>query len=86
MTMEILINAANILYVVAYFTTNMVRLRCLTLVAAVCLIAYFVSQPEPLWTVVAWNTFFFVLNLFQLGRLLAGNRRAAAATTPVADA
>jgi hypothetical protein len=76
--MDMLINAANVLYVFAYFTKDMVRLRCLTLVAAACLIAYFVSRPEPLWTVVAWNTFFLVLNLFQLGRLLLANRDSAA--------
>jgi predicted signal transduction protein with EAL and GGDEF domain len=72
--MDMLINAANVLYVLAYFTKDMIRLRCLTLIAAGCLIAYFASRPEPLWTVVAWNTFFLCLNLFQLGRLLLANR------------
>ena len=79
--MDMLINAANVLYVFAYFTKDMVRLRCLTLLAAACLIAYFASRPEVLWTVVAWNTFFFVLNLFQLGRLLLTNRDAAPLTS-----
>jgi len=76
--MDMLINAANVLYVFAYFTKDMVRLRCLTLVAAACLMAYFASRPEPLWTVVAWNSFFFLLNLFQLSRLLLTNRKTAA--------
>jgi len=76
--MDLLINAANVLYVFAYFTKDMVRLRWLTLVASACLIAYFVSRPEVLWTVVAWNTFFFALNLFQLGRLLLASRASAA--------
>lgn len=76
-TMDILINAANILYVVAYFTTDMLRLRVLTLVAATCLAVYFVSLPEPLYNVVAWNLFFIGLNLMQLVRLL--RRRQAAA-------
>ena len=74
--MDILINAANLLYVVAYFTTNMLRLRLLTLVAAACLALYFATRPEPLWTVVAWNIFFLLLNLAQLARLLlAAGRR-----------
>ena len=68
--MDILINAANLLYVVAYFTTNMLRLRLLTTVAAVCLVVYFATRPDPLWTVVAWNMFFVGLNLVQLWRLL----------------
>lgn len=68
--MDILINAANILYVVAYFTTDMLRLRVLTMVAATCLAIYFVCLPEPLYNVVMWNLFFIALNLMQLVRLL----------------
>ena len=74
--MDILINVANILYVVAYFTTNMLRLRVLTLVAAACLALYFATRPEPLWTVVGWNIFFLVLNLWQVATLLAGQQKA----------
>ena len=69
--MEILINLANLIYVVAYFTTDMVRLRVLTLVAAVCLATYFFNQPVPMLTVVAWNIAFIALNLVQLLRLLS---------------
>lgn len=68
--MDILINLANVLYVVAYFTTNIVRLRLLTLVAASCLAIYFANQPVPMLNVVAWNLGFIALNLFQLLRLL----------------
>ena len=75
--MEILINAANILYVVAYFTTDMLRLRILTVVAASCLAIYFASLSEPLSTVVAWNLFFIALNLMPLARLLRRRRAAA---------
>jgi hypothetical protein len=74
--MELLINAANILYVVAYFTTDLLRLRVMTLLAAACLVAYFASQPEPLWNVVAWNLFFLALNLVQLTRLMLMRRAA----------
>ena len=72
--MDILINAANVLYVVAYFTTDMLRLRLLTLVAAGCLAVYFYCQPVPMLNVVAWNLFFIALNLGQLLRLLRGRR------------
>ena len=68
--MDLLINAANLLYVLAYFTTNLVRLRLLTLAGATCLAIYFGSRPEPLWNVVMWNLFFLVLNLVQLGFIL----------------
>ena len=73
--MDILINVANVLYVVAYFTTNMLRLRVITLVAAVCLALYFATRPEPLWTVVGWNIFFLALNVWQIARILRAIQR-----------
>ena len=75
--MEILINAANILYVTAYFTMDMLRLRILTVTAACCLAVYFYSQPVPMLNVVAWNMFFIVLNLTQLVRLVLARYRLA---------
>ena len=45
--MEVLINAANILYLLSYFVRDILKLRVLTVVAASCLIAYFYFQPEP---------------------------------------
>ncbi|MBB6412337.1 hypothetical protein [Mesorhizobium sangaii] len=69
--MEILINMANIVYVVAYFTLDILRLRMLTTAAAICLAVYFYSQPAPLMNVVGWNVLFVLLNLIQIGRILA---------------
>lgn len=69
--MELLIYVANTLYVIAYFTSNMLRLRVLTLVAAACLATYFATRPDPLWAVVGWNIFFLLLNAWALMRLLA---------------
>ena len=85
--MDILINAANVLYVIAYFTMDMLRLRILTTIAAVCLAIYFYSQPVPMMNVVAWNLFFIALNLGQIARLvLARNRRNPADAQPPASA
>ena len=75
--MDILINAANILYVIAYFTMDMLRLRILTLTAATCLAVYFYCQPVPMLNIVAWNLFFITLNLIQVGRILLTRWRAA---------
>jgi hypothetical protein len=75
--MEILINAANILYVTAYFTVDMLRLRILTVTAACCLAIYFYSQPVPMLNVVAWNVFFILLNLTQIVRLVLARYREA---------
>lgn len=70
--MEALVFAANIMYVAAYFMTDLLRLRILTVSGAVCLAVYFSCQPQPMWTVVAWNLFFIGLNLFQIARLVRG--------------
>lgn len=75
--MEILINAANILYVVAYFTMDMLRLRMLTTTAAACLAVYFYSQPVPMLNVVAWNLFFLALNVTQIARIVLARQRRA---------
>jgi hypothetical protein len=80
--MDILINVANTLYVVAYFTTNMLRLRALTLIAAACLAIYFATRPEPLWIVVGWNIFFLLLNFWQVTRLLLANSREVGRSEP----
>ena len=76
--MELLINAANILYVIAYFTMDMLRLRILTLAAAICLAAYFYGQPVPMLNVVAWNVFFIGLNMIHIIRIVRERHRRAA--------
>ncbi len=68
--MNVLINAANLLFVLTYFTTDMLRLRLLSVVATACVLVYFYSQPEPLMTVVTWNLVFLVLNIVQLAQML----------------
>ncbi|MGB3335620.1 MAG: hypothetical protein WBA73_00425 [Devosia sp.] len=75
--MELLINLANVLYVIAYFTMDMLRLRILTATAAICLAVYFYSQPVPMLNVVAWNVVFILLNLSQIARLVLGRQRLA---------
>ena len=68
--MELLIYAANTMYLAAYAVRNMLHLRMLTIVATACLALYFYSQPEPLMTVVYWNLFFLGLNAVQLIRII----------------
>lgn len=72
--MEILVYVANILYVLAFYMQDMLRLRILTIIAATCLVGYFYFQPVPMLTVVCWNVFFIALNGFQLWRILASRR------------
>lgn len=72
--MESLVYAANGMYVAAYFMTDMLRMRMLTVTAATCLATYFYCQPEPMLTVVGWNAFFVALNLFQIARIIRARR------------
>ena len=73
--MESLIYAANGMYVVAYFMTDMLRMRILTVAGASCLATYFYCQPVPMLTVVGWNMFFIALNLVQIARVLHGRKK-----------
>lgn len=76
--MESLVYAANGMYVLAYFMTDILRMRILTVTAACCLATYFYCQPEPMLTVVGWNIFFILLNLFQIMRVLRISKAQAA--------
>lgn len=72
--MESLIFIANGMYVASYFMRDILRLRLLTVTAATCLATYFCTLPEPMWTIVGWNSFFIGLNVFQIGRELRARR------------
>ena len=69
--METLVYTANILYLISYLVRDILHLRLLTIVAAICLVTYFYNQAEPLMTVVYWNLFFVALNVFQLTRIVS---------------
>jgi hypothetical protein len=84
--MNALINAANLLSVLGYFTTDMLRLRLLSVVATALALAYFWSQPEPLMNVVIWNMVFLGLNIVQLALMLRRRFAAAGWTLPHAAA
>jgi hypothetical protein len=68
--MELLINGANIIYLVSYAVRDILWLRVLTVIAAAALIAYFYQLTEPLYTAIGWNTVFIALNLYWIVRLI----------------
>ena len=73
--MEALVYIANLLYLGSYFMQDILRLRALTITAAMCLVGYFYLRPEPLMTVVCWNLFFVALNVFQIAQIVASRRK-----------
>lgn len=73
-TFELLIHAANLLYLFAFMVRDILWLRILTVIAAAFLIPYFLFRPEPLMTPTYWNLVFTGLNLFWIARLLLERR------------
>lgn len=69
--MDILICVANGLYLLSYVMKDILHLRVLTIVAASFLVVYFYLQPVPMMTAIYWNLFFIVLNLYQIGQIVA---------------
>ena len=67
--LEAFIFAANSLYVATYFTERLLRIRVMTLFAGGCLLAYHVLRPDPILSIIGWNTFFVGLNVVQILRL-----------------
>lgn len=72
--MEVLIHAANVLYLFSYLVRDILWLRVLTVVAATTLTTYFFFQDPPLWAAIAWNTLFIGINVYQIYRLLLERR------------
>ncbi len=71
---ELLIHAANVLYLFAFMVRDIMWLRILTVVAASFLIPYFYFQPVPLMTAIYWNLAFTALNLFWIVLLFLERR------------
>ena len=79
--LETFVFVANVLYVATYFTERLLRIRQMTLCAGCCLLAYHLCRPEPIYSIVGWNTFFVGLNTVQLLRLRADARRQSVRTS-----
>lgn len=71
---DLLIHAANVLYLFAFIMRDILWLRILSVVAAACLIPYFYFRPEPLMTPIYWNLVFAALNIYWICRLLLERR------------
>ena len=72
--LEVLINTANVLYLFSYMVRDILWLRTLTVIAALCLMPYFYFQSVPLMTPIYWNIGFTILNIFWIVLLLLERR------------
>jgi hypothetical protein len=71
---DLLIHAANVLYLFAFMVRDILWFRMLAVVAAACLIPYFYLQPEPLMASIYWNLAFTAMNLYWICRVLLERR------------
>ena len=72
--MDILIHIANVLLLVSFSVRSMVALRLLNIAAGGFFIAYFLMMDTPLYSSVAWNVLFGVVNLYRIARIIADRR------------
>jgi hypothetical protein len=71
---DLLIHAANLLYLFAFIVRDILWLRSLAVIAAAFLIPYFYFRPEPLMVPIYWNLVFTALNIYWICRLLLERR------------
>ena len=71
---DALIHVANILYLLSYIMRDILWLRVFTVIAAICLMAFFYLQPDPLLTPIYWNLLFVTLNVYWICRLIYERR------------
>ena len=65
------LHLGNVLFLCAYSVKDILWLRVLTVVATLCLVAYYFSCSEqPLYEAIFWNGLFIAVNLVQICRLI----------------
>ena len=72
--LDVLVSAANLVYLASYSVRDILWLRCLTVVGSLMLMPYYYLQPQPLWAAITWNIVFIVINLYWIVRLLSERR------------
>lgn len=72
--LDLLVNAANIFYLISYSVRDIFWLRVLSVVGALILLPYYYLQSVPLWAPIGWNLFFTGINVFWIIRLLLERR------------
>lgn len=72
--MGALLHVANVLYLLSYLVKDILWLRLLTVVAGILLMTWAFLQPTPLWSSIAWNALFLVINVYQSFLLILERR------------
>jgi len=72
--MDVLIHIANVLLLISFSVRSMIALRLLNIAAGGFFVAYFAMMDTPLYSSIAWNVVFGVVNLYRVGRIIADRR------------
>ncbi|WP_170506628.1 cyclic nucleotide-binding domain-containing protein [Ruegeria arenilitoris] len=72
--LDLLVNAANVFYLISYSVRDIFWLRVLSVIGAMILLPYYYLQPAPMWAPIGWNLFFTGINIFWIVRLLLERR------------
>lgn len=71
---EILLNAANIVYLGAYSVRDILWLRILAVAGGAMALPYYYFRSDPLWPTIAWSLVFIAINAFWIVKLLIERR------------
>ena len=72
--LDYLISLSSLLTVASFSVRGMLPLRALAVASQIIAIPYFMFQPTPLWTPVAWTGLFMAINLYHITRILLERR------------
>ncbi|MCG8543471.1 MAG: popeye domain-containing protein, partial [Alphaproteobacteria bacterium] len=72
--LDVLVNVANVVYLVSYSVRDILWLRIMTVLGALLLLPYYYLQASPLWAPMGWNLVFMAINVFWITKLLLERR------------
>lgn len=72
--LDVLVNTANIFYLLSYSAKDIFWLRVLSVIGACLLLPYYYLQSAPLWAPIGWNLFFTAINIYWIIRIMLERR------------
>lgn len=72
--LDVLVNVANVVYLVSYSVRDILWLRIMTVLGALLLLPYYYLQASPLWAPIGWDVVFMAINIFWITKLLLERR------------
>jgi len=61
-SLDYLVHVGALIFLIAYLVRDQILLRALIVIGTIFYIAYYLLMPEPLWSALAWNSLFVLIN------------------------